>query len=89
MNQAGFQNGTAIRQLREERGYRSVKSLAARVGLKPQSLSNIELGNKPASIAVLMRIARELRVPVTRLLKDDEAEAEATAAVAVRAAQAA
>jgi transcriptional regulator with XRE-family HTH domain len=77
MNQNGRQDGTAIRRLREERGYRHVKAFAARVGITPQALSNIELGNKPAGIDVLVTIARVLGVPVDKILKaDDEAPAE-------------
>ena len=77
MNQNGCQDGDAIRQLRKERGYRTVKSFAVRIGIKPQSLSNIELGNKPAGIDVLVTIAGALGVPVDKILKaDDEAPAE-------------
>jgi transcriptional regulator with XRE-family HTH domain len=78
MNQHGRQDGKAIRRLRKERGYRTVKSFALRVGIKPQSLSNIERGNRPAGIDVLVTIAGALGVPVDTILKvGDKAEAEA------------
>jgi transcriptional regulator with XRE-family HTH domain len=80
MNQFGCQDGAAIRRLREERDL-SALALAERVGIKRRSLYNIELGNKPAGLAVLVRIARELRVPVDKILKaDEEAETEDVAA---------
>lgn len=90
MNRHGCQDGDAIRRLREERayfseraqrGHWSIKAVAGRVGITPQSLSNIELGNKPAGLAVLIRIAREFEVPVDKILKpEDEAEPEDAAA---------
>jgi transcriptional regulator with XRE-family HTH domain len=77
MNHIGHQDGNAIRRLRRERGYHSVKAFAVRVGITPQALSNIELGNRPAGIDVLVTIARELSVPVDEILRDDsDAEAE-------------
>ena len=81
MNRNGFQDGDAIRKLREERayfseraqrGHWSIKAVARRVGITPQSLSNIELGNKPASLAVLIRISRDLGVPVDQVIRADE-----------------
>lgn len=82
MNQFGCQDGAAIRRLREERDL-SALDLAERVGIKRRSLYNIELGNKPAGLAVLVKIARELRVPVDRIIRaeGDEAEAEGAAAL--------
>ena len=90
MNRHGCQDGDAIRRLREERAYFSeraergnwsIKAVAGRVGITRQSLSNIELGNKPAGLAVLIRISRELGVPVDKILRaDDEAETEDAAA---------
>ena len=80
MNQYGCQNGAAIRRIREEREL-SALDLAERVGIRRRSLYNIELGNKPAGLAVLVRIARELNVKVNEILKDDaEAEPEDAAA---------
>lgn len=80
MNHIGCQDGAAIRRLREERGYASVRAFAVRVGIKPQSLSNIELGNKPAGLAVLVKIARALDVPVDQIIRDDETDTEEAAA---------
>lgn len=79
MNQIGCQDGAAIRRIREGLGL-SPLELAERVGIKRRSLYNIELGNRPAGASVLVRIARELRVPVDRIIRDDEAEPKGAAA---------
>ena len=85
MNHIGCQDGTAIRRIREEQRI-TPADLAARVGIRRQSLYNIELGNKPAGAAVLVKIARALRVPVDKILKaDEEAETEDVAAALWRA----
>jgi transcriptional regulator with XRE-family HTH domain len=96
MNQVGCQDGDAIRRIREERayiseraqrGHWSIKAVARRVGITPQSLSNIELGNKPASLAVLIKISRDLGVPVDRVIKaDEEVPSEPEDAAAAQAA---
>lgn len=78
MNPNGSQDGNAIRRYREER-HLSVTALAARIGIRRQSLSNIELGTKPASAAVLVKIARELKVPLDEIVKEPE-DADAVAA---------
>lgn len=75
MNTVGCQDGAAIRRLRKEREI-SAADLAERVGIKQRSLYNIELGNKPAGAAVLVKISRELKVPVDRIIKDEEASSE-------------
>ncbi|MBF8186365.1 helix-turn-helix transcriptional regulator [Nonomuraea sp. K274] len=58
--------GSPMRSLRETAGL-TVRGLAERVGLHPQSLRNIELGRRPASTEVLERIAAELRSSVADL----------------------
>lgn len=55
--------------MREAAGL-SVTELADRIGVVPGSLSNVELGNKPASLTMLIRIARELNKSVDTLLRD-------------------
>lgn len=83
MNQNGCQDGRKIRRLR---GDRTVAWLAGRVGITPQSLSNIELENKPASISVIIGIARELGVSVDAIIKDpvaDDAQAAPQGAAAL------
>lgn len=91
MNRHGCQDGDAIRRIREERAYFSeraqrphwsIKAVALRVGITPQSLSNIELGNKPAGLAVLVRIARDLGVSVDEILLKADADAPAKGAPA-------
>jgi XRE family transcriptional regulator, fatty acid utilization regulator len=64
----GSQDGDKIRKLREDAGL-TVAELAARVGIGAPSLSNIELGVRPASLAVLIRIARELGKRLDVLVK--------------------
>lgn len=83
MKRNGCQDGDAIRRLRKERGYRTVKSFALRVGIRPQSLSNIERGNKAAGIDVLVAIASALEVPLDEIvLKAGTAGAEPKGAAA-------
>ena len=72
MNPTRCQDGTAIRRLREGQGV-GVTEFAARVGIKRQSLSNIELGNKPAGLGTLIKIARELGVPLDDIVTDEDA----------------
>jgi transcriptional regulator with XRE-family HTH domain len=69
MNPTCCQNGAEIRRLREESLGISVAALAARVGIKRQSLCNIELGNKPAGLQTLIKIAAELGVPVDQIIR--------------------
>jgi transcriptional regulator with XRE-family HTH domain len=76
MNQNGCQDGAAIRRLREDQRI-SAGDLADRVGIIRQSLYNIELGNKPAGLAVLVKIARELGVQVDEILLKDGEDAPA------------
>lgn len=71
-SRVGNQDGAKIRQLRKEAGL-TVTALATRVGINPQSLSNIELGYKPAGLGVLIQIARELGQPVDGLIAQDAA----------------
>jgi transcriptional regulator with XRE-family HTH domain len=70
MNRSGRQNGEEIRRLRKARGL-SVPQLAQMIRVTPQSLSNIELGNKGASLEILMRIAEVLGVPIDWLVRKE------------------
>lgn len=56
--------GARIRALRESAGL-TVRDLAERVGIHPQSLRNIELGKRPASDATLEAIAHNMGASVT------------------------
>jgi transcriptional regulator with XRE-family HTH domain len=85
MNPIGCQNGAEIRRLREESLGLSVAQLAARVGINRQSLSNIELGNRPAGLETLIRIAEELGVPVDQIIKARPAAVPITRATAATA----
>jgi len=64
----GNQDGAKIRKLREDAGL-TVSQLAARVGVGGPTLSNIELGTRPASLGLLIRIARELEKPLDSLVR--------------------
>lgn len=79
MNRKVNHDGAEIRRLREERLGLSVQQFAARIGIKPQSLSNIELGNRSAGLATLIRISRALGVPVEELLLEEPEPARAAA----------
>lgn len=68
MDRIGCQRGDVIRRLRKERKL-SVAAFAPLVGLTPQSLSNIELGNKPAGIATLVRIAGQFGVSLDEIVE--------------------
>jgi transcriptional regulator with XRE-family HTH domain len=81
MNRIGSQDGAKIRALRKQRGL-SVPGFAELIGITPQALSNIELGNKPAGISTLISIARELGVPVDDLIRDDAGTGEPAAKAA-------
>ena len=65
------QNGEAIRAIRRTAG-RRVSDVAKACGLRPGALTNIECGNRQASWEALNRIARELAVPITALLRDPD-----------------
>jgi DNA-binding XRE family transcriptional regulator len=66
------QNGAAIRALRE-RSNHSQRSLSAAVNTTQGWISHIENNNKPASMRLLARIARELRVPLSAVTREDAA----------------
>jgi transcriptional regulator with XRE-family HTH domain len=67
-----YQDGEEIRRLRERSGL-NVPAFAAKVGITSQAMSNIELGNRSASLGVLIRIARELGVRLDLITKQDAA----------------
>jgi transcriptional regulator with XRE-family HTH domain len=66
----GLQDGDKIRELRKSAGYSTATAFAQRLGIKPNSLINIERGNKAASLAMLLRIASELDTSVDDLLRE-------------------
>jgi len=68
--QLGSQDGEKIRALRKGAGYATATAFAKQLGIKPQSLINIERGNKPASLAMLIRIASELDTSIDSLLRE-------------------
>jgi transcriptional regulator with XRE-family HTH domain len=78
MQQHGSQDGSAIRRIRKARDI-TATDLAGRVGIRLQSLYNIELGNRPAGIGLLVKISRELGVQVDQILRDDDSEPEVAA----------
>lgn len=78
-------DGGKIRRLREGRLKISASQFARRVGVKPQSMINIERDHRSASLGLLSRIAAELNVPLESLLREpgsDEGDAEPNGAAA-------
>ena len=63
-------NGAAIRAIRKK-DRRTVAEVARYAGLKPQSLSNIESGQRSASRAAMIRIAEILDVPMAAISLGD------------------
>lgn len=61
--------GASIRELRKERGL-SQETLAFDAGLAVNSIATIERGEANPSVAVLLAIARVLKVKVRDLLDD-------------------
>ncbi|MFF3671716.1 helix-turn-helix domain-containing protein [Microtetraspora malaysiensis] len=62
-------NGEAIRALRKAQGL-TVTQLSRRIGLTPQSLSNIELEHRSGSARTLNLIAHELGVGLGAICRD-------------------
>jgi transcriptional regulator with XRE-family HTH domain len=62
------QRGRQIARLRKARGW-SRRQLALRVGMSRQHVGNVETGEKDLTVSLLIRIAKILDVPVTRLLE--------------------
>ncbi len=60
------------RRIRQERLRRNLtlRQIAERAGLTTSQLSQVELGKNAASIWALVRIAKALRLHVTKLLSD-------------------
>jgi transcriptional regulator with XRE-family HTH domain len=71
-------NGAALTEIIERSGYRTQAEFASRVAITPSYLSELMRGLKPGSPEVIKRMARELRCPVTAIIKDPDA-AEAVA----------
>ncbi len=59
-------NGHTVKALREALGYK-LGDLAAQLGIKHGTLSNIEAGRRQPSPALARRIADELGVPLTAI----------------------
>lgn len=61
--------GRTVRQLRRQRGL-SQEALAEAAGVNRSYLSEIEGGGVSPGILVVLRLARALDVPVSKLLED-------------------
>lgn len=61
--------GQKIKRLRKERGLFQV-DLAVRVGISPSYVGAIEQGLRHPSLKVLEKIAKNLRVSLSEILKD-------------------
>jgi transcriptional regulator with XRE-family HTH domain len=72
--------GRRIREVREDLGMQAAV-LARRVGVAPNTIYRIEVGDRTPSVALLEKIARELRTEPSDLFKEpvhlDEAPREA------------
>lgn len=67
------QNGRAIRNLRQQRGY-TVTAFAAKIGRTPGTISNIETGTRRCSTVLLAEIAEALDVDPAELVQDGPAQ---------------
>ena len=72
---AGVDPGAAVRRVRETRG-KSLRRLAAELGVSPATLSALETGRTPITVDRLQRVAELLDLPVETLLRG-EAPSEA------------
>jgi len=61
--------GALLRQVRQERG-KSIKDLAARLGVAPSRISDYELGRKPMPLAQLQEAAEMLGVPMSYFIDE-------------------
>lgn len=71
--------GARIRQHRHEAGL-SVRGLAAKLGLSPSLISQIERGRSTPSVATLLAIASELKLPMATLFDGVAPGADGTTA---------
>ena len=62
--------GHTIRQFREREGL-SQEDLAFRAGLHRTYVGQLESGDRNPSFLVLIRLARALQIPVSKLFPDD------------------
>jgi len=63
------QNGPAIVSLREKDGY-TQRAFADALGMKPANLCLIETEKRYARVSTLNKIARQLRVPVSAIMRE-------------------
>jgi DNA-binding XRE family transcriptional regulator len=63
------QDGDRIRALRKERLKINGTQFAERLGIYRETLVNIETNKKPASLALMIKIAAELGEPIDGLLR--------------------
>jgi len=67
--------GATLRAYRQQRRL-SHKALAARMGIRPSYISEIELGKRNIAVQMLLRLARGLDIPVAWLLAGLETHAD-------------
>jgi len=65
--------GARIRRLRREAGFDSIESFAHALGMSWITVSRYERGISEISVERLHRIADVLKLPIGRLLDDEEA----------------
>jgi transcriptional regulator with XRE-family HTH domain len=73
--------GDHLRQVRQARGL-SLRALAARVGVSPSLISQVETGRARPSVRTLYALASELRISLDELLFPDAARAAEAAGAA-------
>jgi transcriptional regulator with XRE-family HTH domain len=63
-------NGAKLRRLRRERAL-SQQELERMTGISQSTISNLELGNRPARLATVRKLAEALEVEPKGLMKGD------------------
>lgn len=69
-NEVSVRTGLAVKRHREAAGY-SLRTLAARSGVSPSMISDIERGAKSPTVVTVVRLARALEVTVAALVDGD------------------
>lgn len=64
-------NSAALTVIRERSGH-SISSLAKGVGIDRTHLSGIESGRRNASDPIILKLAQELKVPVTAIIQSPD-----------------
>lgn len=63
--------GSRIREARTKANF-TLRQFAKRAEISPSYLSSIELGENEPTVSKMQRIAKELKIPLSKLLPDQE-----------------